>query len=56
MTNTTGIGFRIGYSFRVSTASEGRGKVCHNPTVFAHRDIEIFAQARGVGSLYRIAY
>ena len=34
MTNAKGIGFRIGYSFRASTASELRGKVCQNPTVW----------------------
>ena len=34
MTNARGIGFRLGYSFRASTASEGHGKVCHNPTVW----------------------
>ena len=34
MTNANGIGFRIGYSFRASTASEGRVKVSHNPTVW----------------------
>ena len=34
MTNARGIGFRIGYSFRASTASEGRGKVCHKPSVW----------------------
>ena len=34
MTNARGIGFRLGYSFRASTASEGRVKVCHNPTVW----------------------
>ena len=28
------MGFRIGYSFRASTASERRVKVCHNPTVW----------------------
>ena len=28
------IGFRLGYSFRASTASEGRGEMCHNPTVW----------------------
>ena len=27
------IGFSLGYSFRARTASEGRVKVCHNPTV-----------------------
>ena len=32
--NARGIGFRLGYSFRASTASEGRGEVCHNPTVW----------------------
>ena len=34
MTNARGIGFRIGYSFRASMASEGQGEVCHNPTVW----------------------
>ena len=34
MTNAKGIGFRIGYSFRASTAREVRVKVCHNPTVW----------------------
>ena len=24
----------LGYSFRASTASEGRGEMCHNPTVW----------------------
>ena len=32
MTNARGIGVRIGYSFRASTASEARVKVCHKPT------------------------
>ena len=32
--NARGIGFRLGYSFRASTVSEGRGEVCHNPTVW----------------------
>ena len=32
--NARGIGFRFGYSFRASTVSEGRGEVCHNPTVW----------------------
>ena len=32
--NARGIGFRLGYSFRASTASEGRGDVCHNRTVW----------------------
>ena len=34
MTNAKGIGFRLGYIIRASTASEGRGKVCHNPSVW----------------------
>ena len=34
MTNAGGIGFRFGYSFRASTASEGCVKVCHKPTVW----------------------
>ena len=34
MTNARGIEFRLGYSFRASMASEGRGEVCHNPTVW----------------------
>ena len=32
MTNARGIGIRMGYSFRASTASEARVKVCHKPT------------------------
>ena len=32
--NARWIGFRLGYSFRASTASEGRGDVCHNRTVW----------------------
>ena len=32
--NGRGIGFRLGYSFRAIMASEGRGEVCHNPTVW----------------------
>ena len=32
--NARGIGFRLGYSFRVSMAGEGRGEVCHNPMVW----------------------
>ena len=34
MTNARGIGVRLGYSFRESAASEGRGDVCHNRTVW----------------------
>ena len=32
--NARRIGFRLGYCFRASTASEGRVKVCHTPTVW----------------------
>ena len=32
--NARWIGFRLGYSFRASTASEGRVNMCHNPTVW----------------------
>ena len=56
MTNARGIGFRLGYRFRASTASEGRGEMCHNPTVCAHGDIQLVRPARGAGSLYPIAY
>ena len=34
MANVRDIGFRLGYSFQASAASEGRVKVCHNPTVW----------------------
>ena len=34
MTNARGIGFRLGYIFRASAASEGGVKVCHKPTVW----------------------
>ena len=40
MTNARGIGFRLGYSFRASTTSEGRGEVCHNPTVWHIRTLK----------------
>ena len=40
MTNARGIGFRFRYSFRASTASEGRGEVCHNPTVWHIRTLK----------------
>ena len=56
MTNAKGIGFRIGYSFRAGTASEGRVKGASQSNGLAHGDIEIIAPARGAGSLYRIAY
>ena len=32
--NARWIGFRLGYSFRASAVSEGRGEVCHNRTVW----------------------
>ena len=32
--NARGIGFRLGYSFGASTASDRRVDVCHNPTVW----------------------
>ena len=32
--NARWIGFRLGYSFRAGAAIEGRGEVCHNPTVW----------------------
>ena len=32
--NVRWVGFRLGYSFRASAASEIRVKVCHNPTVW----------------------
>ena len=40
MTNAGGIGFRLGYSFRASAASEGRVKVCHKPTVWHIRTLK----------------
>ena len=40
MTNVRGIGFRLGSSFRVSAASEGRVKVCHKPTVWHIRTLK----------------
>ena len=45
--NARGIGFRLGYSFRASTATEGCGEVCDNPTVwhiakfkYSHQPVE----------------
>ena len=32
--NARWIGFRLGYSFRASMESEGRGEVCHIPTAW----------------------
>ena len=40
MTNTDGICFRLGYSFRASAASEIRVKVCQNPTVWHIRTLK----------------
>ena len=54
--NARWIDFRLGYSLGASAASERRVKVCHNPTVCAHGDIQLFRPARGAGSLYPIAY
>ena len=34
MTNASGLGFMLGYSFRASAVSEGRVKMCHKPTVW----------------------
>ena len=34
MATVRDIGFRLGYSFQASAASEGRVKVCHKPTVW----------------------
>ena len=38
--NARWIGFRLGYSFRASAASERRVKVCHNPTVWHIRTLK----------------
>ena len=38
--NARAIGFRLGYSFRASTASAGRGEVCHKPTVWHIRTLK----------------
>ena len=56
MTNARGIGPRLGYSFRASTASEGRGEMCRNPTVWLMGTFKYSPPARGAGSLYPIAY
>ena len=39
MINARGIGFRLGYSFRESAASERRVKVCHIPTIWHMRTL-----------------
>ena len=54
--NARWIGFRLFYCFRARAASERRVKVCHKTNGLAHADTEIFAPARGAGSLYPIAY
>ena len=38
--NARWICFRLGYSFRATAASEGRGEVCHNPTVWHIRTLK----------------
>ena len=45
--NARWIGFRLGYNFRASAASETRAKVCHKPTVwhiqtlkYSHQPVE----------------
>ena len=38
--NARWIGFRLGYSFRASVASEIRVKVCHKPTVWHIRTLK----------------
>ena len=38
--NARWIGFRFGYSFRASAASELRVKVCHKPTVWHIRTLK----------------
>ena len=38
--NARWIGFRLGYSFRASAASEGRLKVCDKPTVWHIRTLK----------------
>ena len=40
MINARGIGFRLGYSFRASAASERRVKVYHNLTVWHIRTLK----------------
>ena len=40
MTNARWSGFRLGYSFRASAASERRVKMCHNPTVWHIRTLK----------------
>ena len=40
MTNARWIGFRLGYSFRASAASERRVKVYHNLTVWHIRTLK----------------
>ena len=42
--NARWIGFRLGYSFRASAASERRVKVCHKPTVWHIRILKYWQQ------------
>ena len=42
--NARWIGFRLGYSFRASTASERRVMVCHKPTVWHIRTLKYWQQ------------
>ena len=45
--NARWIGFRLGYSFRASAASEIRAKVCHRPTVWHIRTLKYSHQPEG---------
>ena len=54
--NARWIGFRLGYGFRASAASERRRNGVSQTNGLAHTDIEILATARGAGSLDPIAY
>ena len=45
MSKARGIGFRLGYSYRASTASEGRVKVCRKPTVWHIRTLKYLPQS-----------
>ena len=56
MTNASGIGFRLGYSFRIERSERETRKGVSQSIGLAHTDIETFALARGAGSLYPIAY
>ena len=43
--NAIWIGFRLGYSFRASAASEIRVKVCHKPTIWHIRTLKYSHQS-----------